>query len=73
MRLEVEEARTGFGTGLEAKLFVVVVVVVCYSVTTSFSIVTSLFPVVAPSICSLVAGLAALVMKFWRLALGIPR
>ena len=69
MRLEVEEARTGFGIGLEAKLFVVVVVVVCDSVATPFSIVTSLFPVV----CSLVAGVAAPVMKFWRLALGMPR
>ena len=70
MRLEVEEARTGFGIGLEAKLLVVVVVVVCDSVTTPFSIVTSLFPVVVPS---LVAGVAAPVMKFWRLALGMPR
>ena len=73
MRLEVEEARTGFGTGLEAKLFVVVVVVVCDSVITPFSIVTSLFPVDAPPICSLVAGVAAPAMKFWRLALGMPR
>ena len=50
MRLEVEEARIGFGTCLEAKLFVVVTVVVYDSVITPFSIVASLLPVDTPPI-----------------------
>ena len=69
LRFEAEVARTGFGIGLEAKLFVVVTVVVLSSVSTPFSIVTSF----VPPICSLVAAAAPPVIKFWRLALGIPR
>ena len=74
MRLEVDDARAVFGIGLEVKLFLVVTVVVCDSVVTPFSIVTSLFPVDAPPIYSSVVGAAAApVIKFWRLDLGMPR
>ena len=75
MRFEAEVARTGFGAGLEAKLLVVVTVVVVASITTPFSIVTSfVLPRGAPlPICSFVAAAAPPAIMFGRLDLGMPR